>query len=143
LIVREPAFAVNQKKNRPVFTIFDSWYKIRVLDRTDMQEIVNKVLEAERQAEQTLAEARQKSSALRGEADAQAAAALQQARAQAQELLQAELAEARAEAERSTGEQVRKAHAEAESFLASRQEVLGDLVERVVQLAATPEYLKG
>lgn len=120
----------------------NSWYKF-LYKRTDMQEIVNKVLEAEKQAEQTLAEARQKAAAVRAEADALTATALQEARAQAQELLQTGLAEARAQAEGSSRELVRRAEQEAASFLEGRQEVLRALVERVVRLAAAPLDLKG
>ena len=104
-----------------------------------MQEIVTKVLEAE----QALAEARQKAAALRAAADTQTTAALQEARGKAQELLQADLARARAEAEREAREQVQSAEREAAAFLESRQEALRNLVERVVQLAVSPESLKG
>ena len=108
-----------------------------------MQEIVNKVLDAEKAAELALSEARQRAAGLRAEADTQTATALQEARAQAQELLQADLAKARAEAEREGREQVQRAEREAATFLESRRDTLRGLVERVVQLVISPENLKG
>jgi vacuolar-type H+-ATPase subunit H len=108
-----------------------------------MQEIFNKILEAEKQAELILAEARKEAADLRAAADAQTAAAIQEARAAAQALLQTSLAEARAETERTGREQVQKAEAEAATFLESRQESLRGLVDRVVELLQTPETLKG
>ena len=107
-----------------------------------MQEIFNKILEAEKQAEQTLAEARKKAADLRATSDAETAAAVQEARAAAQALLQSSLAEVRAETERAGRELVRKAEAEAASFLESRQETLRGLVDRVVELLKLPENLK-
>jgi vacuolar-type H+-ATPase subunit H len=100
-----------------------------------MQEIFNKILEAEKQAEQTLTEARKKAADLRAAADAETAAAVQEARAAAQALLQSSLAEVRAETERAGREQVQKAEAEAAT--------LRGLVDRVVELLKTPETLKG
>ena len=108
-----------------------------------MQEILTKVLEAEKQAELALTEARKEAAALRAAADAETATAIQEARVAAQELLQTSLAEARAEADRAGREQVQRAEREAATFLEGRQETLRGLVDRVVELVITPESLKG
>jgi vacuolar-type H+-ATPase subunit H len=105
-----------------------------------MQEIVNKVLEAEQRAEQTVQEARAKAAEIRREADQAGEEKLQQAREQAQSLMQKALAAAR---ERAAGEQ-EEARAEAqrqnERFVEERRPAIDAAAEAVVDLLVTPEH---
>jgi len=104
-----------------------------------MQEIVDKVLGAEREAEKTVQEARARAAEIRRQADEESERRLQEARERAQALVQESLTEARA---RAAGEQ-KQAREEAERrnarFLEERADALEAAVEAVVTLLMTPE----
>ena len=108
-----------------------------------MQEIVNKVLEAEQQADQLLAKAREEAAALRAAADAETARNLQEAREQAHRLIQENIAQTREEAEREHRETIRAAEEEAGRFIERKREALEQVVDRVVALIIAPEFEKG
>ena len=105
-----------------------------------MQEIVDKVLQAEQQAEKTVQEARAQGAEIRTQADQACEGKLQQAREQAQSLVQESLAEARARAAR----ELQEARAEAEErnarFLDEHREAIAAASEAVVSLLVTPEH---
>ncbi len=108
-----------------------------------MQEIVNKVLEAEQQADQVLAKAREEAAALRAAADAETTRSLQEAREQAHRLVQESLARTQEEAERERRETIRGAEEEADRFIERKREALEQVVDLVVSLIVAPEFQKG
>ena len=105
-----------------------------------MQEIVNKVLEAEQQAEKTVQEARAQAADIRRRADEQSEAKLQEAREQAQALVQDSLAEAREQAAREREESRAEAERRNARFLEEHRDALEAAAEAVAALLATPEH---
>jgi vacuolar-type H+-ATPase subunit H len=105
-----------------------------------MQEIVNRVLEAEQQAEKTVQDARVRAAEMRKRADDEAEGKLKAAREKAQSFVQESLTEAHAQAAR----EQREARAEAERqnvrFLEERGDAIEAAAGAVVSLLATPEH---
>ncbi len=105
-----------------------------------MQEIVTKVLEAEKEAEATIQEARSKAGEIRAQADREVEAKLQEAREQAskrsQEILEKARNQARAEYEKS----VQQTRDENQAFFHSHDEEINRAVEAVVSLIIAPEW---
>jgi V/A-type H+-transporting ATPase subunit G/H len=108
-----------------------------------MQEIVNKVLEAEQEAEKTVQEARAQAAEIRRRADEESEASLQKAREQAQSLIQEGLAEARARAAREQEQARSEAESRSARYLEERREALEAATRAVVALLATPEHERG
>jgi vacuolar-type H+-ATPase subunit H len=104
-----------------------------------MQEIVNKVLEAEQQAEKTVQDARARAAEIRRQADQAGEAKLQQAREQAQSLIQESLAQTRAQVVREQEEAKAEAERRSARFLDERSDAIGAAAEAVVSLLVTPE----
>jgi vacuolar-type H+-ATPase subunit H len=101
-----------------------------------MQEIVNKVLEAEQQAEKIVQEARAEAAEIRRKADEDSERTIQEARAKAQALLQERLAEARTQSAREQQGAREEAQRENERYLRERapdmEEAAGAVVSRLV-----------
>lgn len=105
-----------------------------------MQEIVNKVLEAEQQGEKAVQDARARAAEIRKQSDEAGEGKLQEAREQAQSLLQDSLAEARAQAAREQQEAKAEAERQNARFLEERRDAIEAAADAVVSLLATPEY---
>ena len=116
------------------------WYKGRGGTGKLMQEIVTKVLEAEKSAEQHIQEARSKSAEIRALADRQVQTKLQEAREQAakrsQEILEKARSQVRAEHEKA----LERTRDENREFFQSHEEDIKRAVEAVTGLVTAPQW---
>jgi vacuolar-type H+-ATPase subunit H len=107
-----------------------------------MQEIVNKVLEAEQQAENAVQEARAKAAELRSQADTESEGKLLEAREQAHSLLHGSLLKAREQAAQEQQKARQQAERDNERFLEERRQAIDGAAEAVVRLLIAPEYAR-
>ena len=105
-----------------------------------MQEIVTRVLEAEKAAEQRIQEARSKAGDIRAQADREAQAALEQAREQAargsQEILDKARSRARAEHEKA----LQQTEEENRLFFENNEPLFDKAAEAVVRIVTAPQW---
>ncbi|MFW5994965.1 MAG: hypothetical protein ACOCRN_02550 [Spirochaetia bacterium] len=104
-----------------------------------MFEIVDKITKAEQQAEQIVAEAREKAEKLRSDFDAEEQNALSEAQNKAGRIIQDRVDAVRREA----NERLREREAEegiAEQFVESHPERVQETVKRVAEYIIAPEY---
>ena len=105
-----------------------------------MQEIVTKVLEAEKEAEGRIQEARSKTAEIRAQADREVQVKLQEAREQAarrsQEILDKARSQARAEYEKA----VQRSLEDNQLFFEKNEEQINRAAEAVVELITAPEW---
>lgn len=104
-----------------------------------MFEIVDKIVHTEQQAEQIVAEAREKAEKLRSDFDAEEQKALSEAQEKAGRIIQERVDAARREA----NERLQQRKAEegiAEKFVDSHPEQVRETVNRVAEFIITPEY---
>ena len=105
-----------------------------------MQEIIDEVLEAERKAEQMIAEARKRQGEIRKAAEEEAARGLEEAHTAAQRLMEEKIGRARKEAEREHQRRIQEAEAEGADYMAHHESRLEGILEEAVSLVVTPEY---
>ncbi|UCF97055.1 MAG: hypothetical protein JSV89_18055 [Spirochaetaceae bacterium] len=105
-----------------------------------MQEIVTKVLEAEKAAEARIQEARSKAGEIRAQADREVQDALQQAREQAgkrsQEILEAARSRAQAEYEKA----MQQTRDQDQEFFQNHEKDISRAVEAVIERIIAPEW---
>jgi V/A-type H+-transporting ATPase subunit G/H len=108
-----------------------------------MQEIVTKVLEAEKAAEARIQEARGRAAEIRAEADAKVQTRLHEAREQAERRSQEILDKARSRAQAEYAESVRQTRDETRIFFEEHAEEIERAVQSVIALLITPEWNQG
>ena len=107
-----------------------------------MQEIVTKVLEAEKAAEARIQEARSKAGEIRAEADAKVQTTLREAREQAEKLSREIQENARSRAQDEYARSVQQTRADTLAFFEQHEEDIKRAVESVVTLLTTPEWIQ-
>jgi V/A-type H+-transporting ATPase subunit G/H len=105
-----------------------------------MQEIVTKVLAAEREAETKIQQARSEAGKIRAEADRKAQEGLQAAREQATGRSEETLAEARSQAQAKYEKALQQSRDESRAFFESRGKEIELAVQRVTSLIIAPEW---
>jgi len=105
-----------------------------------MQEIVTKVLEAEKAAEARIQEARSKAGEIRAQAEREVEAIVQEAREQAAKRSQEILSRAGSRAKAEYEEAVEKARAENQAFFKSHEEDIDRAAESVLSMITSPEW---
>lgn len=105
-----------------------------------MQEIVTKVLEAEKEAEARIQETRSKAAEIRAQADREVEAAMQEARERAGKRAQEILSQARSQAQKEYEEAVEKARDENRTFFTSHEGDIDRAAESVIALITNPEW---
>ena len=105
-----------------------------------MQEIVTKVLEAEKAAEQRIQEARSKAGEIRAQADRKVQAKLQEAREQAGKRSQEILEQARDQAGAEHEKAAKQTQDENQEFFKSHEADFNRAVEAVIELVTAPEW---
>jgi V/A-type H+-transporting ATPase subunit G/H len=105
-----------------------------------MQEIVTKVLEAEKAAGARIQEARSKAGEIRAQADQEVEATVQEARERAGKRSQEVLSEARSQAQEEYEEAVEQARGENQAFFKRHEEDINRAVESVLVLITSPEW---
>lgn len=108
-----------------------------------MQEIVDRVLQAEQKAKVLLEEARRKAAEARSAAEKKISQKLKNTRAEAQKLIQDSITAAKEKADQKCRQAAKKAEAENAEFMDRNREQIALLVEKVAALVITPEYKKG
>ncbi|MGM0675360.1 MAG: hypothetical protein ACQETQ_11745 [Spirochaetota bacterium] len=104
-----------------------------------MFEIVDEIVQAERQAEQIVSEARDEAEKIRSTFDAEEREALSRAREEATETLRKRIETVREEEHRRLQETL-SADESGEQFLRRNPERVGEAVDRIIELLVTPEY---
>jgi V/A-type H+-transporting ATPase subunit G/H len=107
-----------------------------------MQEIVTKVLQAEKEAETRIQEARSKAGEIRARADREVEATVQEAREQAGKRAQEILSQARSQAQKEYEEAVEQARDENQAFFTSHEEDIDRAAESVIALITSPEWVQ-
>ena len=105
-----------------------------------MQEIVTKVLEAEKEAEQRLQEARAKAAEIRGQADREVQAKLQEAREQATRRSHEIVEQARQQAKEEYEQALQQAREDNREFFRDHDDQLDRAAEAVVELITVPQW---
>ncbi len=111
-----------------------------------MQEIITKVLEAEKAAEARIQEARSKAGEIRARAEGEVEAKVQEARDRAGKRSQEILSRSRGQAQEEYEEAVEKARNENQAFFQSHEEDINRAVESVlalitlITLTTSPEW---
>jgi V/A-type H+-transporting ATPase subunit G/H len=105
-----------------------------------MQEIVTRVLEAEKEAETRIQEARSKAGEIRAQADREVEAAMQQAREQAGKRSQEILSRARSQAQEEYEKAVEQAREENQAYFRSHDEDINRVADSVLALITNPEW---
>lgn len=108
-----------------------------------MQEIITKVLEAEKAAEARIQEARSKAGEIRARAEREVEATVQEARDRAGKRSQEILSRSRGQAQEEYEEAVEKARNENQAFFQSHEEDINRAVESVlalITLITSPEW---
>ena len=105
-----------------------------------MQEIVTKVLEAEKAAEQRIQEARSKAGEIRAQADREVQAELQEAREQVSKRSQEILEQARNRSREEYEKALQRTQEENQEFFSKHGKQLTVAAEAVVRLITTPEW---
>ena len=107
-----------------------------------MKEFVDKVLEAEKETEGLVGEARVKADQIRSRADAEVADRIRQAKQQAQELIRRRVDEARARVNEEHRRETEQAHRTSESYFTQNADRLDRIVDAVTRLIVEPGYRK-
>ena len=105
-----------------------------------MQEIVTKVLEAEKAAEQRIQEARSNGGEIRAQADRDVQVRLEQAREQAVRRSQEILEQARSKAREEHEKTLQQAQEEDREFFQKQEEQLDRAAEAVVRIITAPQW---
>jgi V/A-type H+-transporting ATPase subunit G/H len=105
-----------------------------------MQEIVTRVLEAEKAAEERLREARSRAGEIRAQADREVQEMLQEAREQASRRSQEILEKARGQARLEYEKSLQKAQDENRDFFRTQEEPINRAAEAVVALITVPQW---
>lgn len=105
-----------------------------------MQEIVTKVLEAEKAAEQRIQEARSKAGEIRAQADRDVQAKLEQAREQAARRSQEILDKARGQAQAEHEKALQQTEEDSRLFFENNERLIAKAAEAVVQIIITPQW---
>ncbi|MHC4887103.1 MAG: hypothetical protein ACYTGH_18655 [Planctomycetota bacterium] len=105
-----------------------------------MQEIVTKVLAAEKEADETLRQARAEATNIRNKAETESAAIVDAACEEAQELIRAKVVAAREEAKTTREASIAAAEAEGEQLLAERAPSIEKTISRVITRLTQPEF---
>jgi vacuolar-type H+-ATPase subunit H len=105
-----------------------------------MQEIVTKVLEAEKAAEQGIQEVRSKAGEIRAQADREVHGTMQQAREQAGKRSQEILEAARSRAQEEYDKAVQQIRDENQAFFKNHEKEISRAVEAVIQGITAPEW---
>jgi len=116
------------------------WYKGQGGKGKSMQEIVTKVLEAEKAGEQRIQEARSKAAEIRARADGEAQAKLQEAREQAARRSQEILDQARSQAQAEYEKAVQRSLEDNQMFFEKHEEQINRAAKAVVDLITAPEW---
>ncbi len=106
-----------------------------------MEEIIDRVLKAEQEAETTVQEARTLATEIRAQAEREVNAKIALAREQAQKIVQEGVAQARVKAEGAVQEA--RAQAEDLELMEKHKDKLRTIADEVTRLLITPEYKKG
>lgn len=104
-----------------------------------MFEIVDEIVQAERQAEQIVSEARKEADEIRSSFDAEERDALAKAREEAAEILRQRVDTAREEADERL-QNALSSEKSAEQYMEAHADRVREAVERVTELLTTPEY---
>ena len=105
-----------------------------------MQEIVSKVLETEKAAEQSIQEARARAGEIRAQVDREVQEKLQQAREQAASRAQEILEQARSQAQGEYEKAVRQSQDENREFFRKHEQQIDRAAEAVIMLVIAPEW---
>ena len=105
-----------------------------------MQEIVTKVLEAEKAAEQRIQEARSQAGEIRAQADRDVQAKLEQAREQAARRTREIVDKARSHAQEEHERALRQTEEENRLFFENNEPLMAKAVETVVRIITAPQW---
>ena len=105
-----------------------------------MQEIVTKVLEAEKAAEQRIQEARSRAGEIRAQADRYVQAKLEQAREQAARRSQEIVEEARSQAQAEHEQARQQTEEENRLFFENNEPLIDKAAEAVVRILTAPQW---
>lgn len=105
-----------------------------------MLEILDEILNAEREAEEMVAAARKRAAELKRNAEAQLNQELNDAREAARERFQERVAQAHKEAERRKSSELAGLENDAETFMSEHADSVDQAVRRVVEILTTPEF---
>jgi len=105
-----------------------------------MQEIVTKVLEAEKSAEQRIQEARGKAGEIRAQADRAVQAKLEQARAQAAQRAREIVDKARSQAQGAHEKALQQTEEENRLFFENNEPLIIKAAEAVVRIITAPQW---
>jgi vacuolar-type H+-ATPase subunit H len=116
---------------------------VRKREEEQVEEIVGKILEAEKEAEQLVQEARTHAAELRAGSDSESEKTLGDARERARQRIQEAIGKARSDAEAERERKLAQIEAEGQRFLEEHAEGIGRAAEKIVSLLVQPEYRKG
>jgi V/A-type H+-transporting ATPase subunit G/H len=105
-----------------------------------MQEIVTKVLEAEKAAERRIQEARSKAGEIRAQADRDVQAELEQARERAARRSQEIVDEARSQAETEHQKALQQTEEENRLFFEHNERLIDEAAEAVIRIITAPQW---
>ena len=105
-----------------------------------MEQIVARILEAEKEAEGVLQQARAKAAEVRSQADAQSEEHLKRAREEAHSRVQAALQRVRDETEQSRRQALERIEQDNSRFIEAQRETIQRTADRVLQLLLQPEF---
>jgi V/A-type H+-transporting ATPase subunit G/H len=105
-----------------------------------MQEIVNKVLEVEKAAEQRIQEARSKAAEIRAKADKDVQAKLEEAREEAARRSQEILAQASNQATAEHDKALQQTQEENQLFFENHEEQIDEAAQTVVRMIIAPQW---
>ena len=105
-----------------------------------MEEIIKRIVQAEKNAEKLLEDARARESKLRARVEQESAERLEKARLESKENLERKVEDARKKGKSDFNEAVRNAEESSQDFQNQNQERLENITEKIVGLVVTPEY---
>ncbi len=105
-----------------------------------MDDIVNFILEKEREAERIVGDAKEKAAAILREADRKASNIVQEAKENAQKILRDTVEKVRVEIEKSKSEEMKKLNREFENFSKNNTDLIDKIINRVVEEVVHVEH---
>lgn len=105
-----------------------------------MEEIIERIVQAEKNAEKLLEDARTSESALRARVEQESAGKLEKARLEGKRRYEQKVADAREKGKRGFDEAIQDAERRSREFQARNGDRLESIAEKVVELVVTPEY---
>ncbi|RKX83827.1 MAG: hypothetical protein DRP57_07155 [Spirochaetes bacterium] len=107
-----------------------------------MNKTLSHVFKTEEEARKLIEQAKEKAASILKETDAEIQRRAIEKHTEARELIHREIEIARKEAAAVQREVLRKAEREKANFLNGKEELVGSLTDKIVEIITTPEYLK-